>query len=145
MNIKPAGKTIRALLKSGRQFTIPRFQRDYSWEKKNSEEFLDDIIKGLSCKNGKIETSSYFLGTMLFIGNYDEKNDKEIQVVDGLQRITPITILFSAISDIFREKGEDKLSELIFSYIMTNDDDGNPVRIIKSESSYPFFSYYIQD
>lgn len=87
MNIKPAGKTIRALLKSGRQFMIPRFQRDYSWEKKNSEEFLDDIIKGLSCKNGKIETSSYFLGTMLFIGNYDEKNDKEIQVVDGLQRI----------------------------------------------------------
>ena len=114
-------------------------------EKKNSEEFLDDIIKGLSCKNGKIETSSYFLGTMLFIGNYDEKNDKEIQVVDGLQRITTITILFSAISDIFREKGEDKLSELIFSYIMTNDDDGNPVRIIMSESSYPFFSYYIQD
>lgn len=145
MNIKPAGKTIRALLKSGRQFMIPRFQRDYSWEKKNSEEFLDDIIKGLSCKNGKIETSSYFLGTMLFIGNYDEKNDKEIQVVDGLQRITPRTILFSAISDIFREKREDKLSELIFSYIMTNDDDGNPVRIIKSESSYPFFSYYIQD
>ena len=145
MNIKPAEKTIRALLKSGRQFMIPRFQRDYSWEKKNCEEFLDDIIKGLSCKNGKVETSSYFLGTMLFIGNYDEKNDKEIQVVDGQQRITTITILFSAISDIFREKGEDKLSELIFSYIMTNDDDGNPVRIIKSESSYPFFSYYIQD
>lgn len=27
---------------------IPRFQRDYSWEKKNCEEFLDDIIKCLS-------------------------------------------------------------------------------------------------
>ena len=41
MNIKPADKTIKALLKSGRQFMIPRFQRDYSWEKKNCEEFLD--------------------------------------------------------------------------------------------------------
>lgn len=145
MNIKPADKTIKALLKSGRQFMIPRFQRDYSWEKKNCEEFLDDIIKCLKCKDGKLETTSYFLGTMLFIGNFDEKSDKEIQVVDGQQRITTITILFSAISDIFREKGEDNLSKLIFSYIMTSDDDGNEVRIIKSESSYPFFSYYIQD
>ena len=42
-------------------------------------------------------------------------------------------------------KGEDNLSRLIFSYIMTSDDDGNEVRIIKSESSYPYFSYYIQD
>lgn len=113
MNIKPADKTIKALLKSGRQFMIPRFQRDYSWEKKNCEEFLDDIIKCLKCKDGKLETTSYFLGTMLFIGNFDEKSDKEIQVVDGQQRITTITILFSAISDIFREKGEDNLSKLI--------------------------------
>lgn len=145
MNIKPADKTIKALLKSGRQFMIPRFQRDYSWEKKNCEEFLDDIIKCLKCKDGKLETTSYFLGTMLFIGNFDEKSNKEIQVVDGQQRITTITILFSVISDIFREKGEDNLSKLIFSYIMTSDDDGNEVRIIKSESSYPYFSYYIQD
>lgn len=50
MNIKPADKTIKALLKSGRQFMIPRFQRDYSWEKKYCEEFLDEIIKCLKCK-----------------------------------------------------------------------------------------------
>lgn len=60
MNIKPADKTIKALLKSGRQFMIPRFQRDYSWEKKNCEEFLDDIIKCLKCKDGKLETTPYF-------------------------------------------------------------------------------------
>lgn len=145
MNIKPVDKAIKSLLKSGRQFVIPRFQREYSWEKRNCEEFLDDIIKCLKCKDGKLETSSYFLGTMLFIGNFEEKSDKKILVVDGQQRITTITILFSAISDIFRENGEDNLSKLIFDYIMTNDDDGNEVRIIKSESSYPYFSFYIQD
>ena len=145
MNIRPAEKTIQALLKSGRQFIIPRFQRDYSWEIKNCEEFLNDIIKGLSYKDKKLQHSSYFLGTMLFIGNIEVKSNEEIQVVDGQQRITTITILFSVISDIFRDKGEEKLSELIFDYIMTSDDDGNPVRIIKSESSYPYFSYYIQD
>ena len=28
---------------------------------------------------------------------------------------------------------------------MTEDDNGEPVRILKSQSHYPFFSYYIQD
>lgn len=40
MNIKPYDKTIREVLVSGRQFLIPRFQREYSWDKKNYKEFL---------------------------------------------------------------------------------------------------------
>ena len=39
MNIKPQDKTIKELLLSGRQFIIPRFQREYSWDKKNYKEF----------------------------------------------------------------------------------------------------------
>lgn len=45
MDIKPIDKTIKELLKSGRQFVIPRFQRDYSWDKKHYEEFLNDILR----------------------------------------------------------------------------------------------------
>ena len=42
MNIKPYDKTIRDLLGSKRQFLIPRFQREYSWDKKNYQEFFED-------------------------------------------------------------------------------------------------------
>ena len=45
MNIKPYDKTIRDLLQSKRQFVIPRFQREYSWGKKYTKEFLEDMIK----------------------------------------------------------------------------------------------------
>lgn len=145
MNIKPYDATIKSLLKSGRQFVVPRFQREYSWEKNNCEEFLNDILICLRQDNGKLQTTPYFLGTMLFVGNFIEKGDKDIQIVDGQQRITTITIIFSVISDIFREQQEDKLSEYIFEYIMTNDDNGETIRIIRSETSYPFFSFYIQD
>lgn len=145
MNIKPYDKTIREVLVSGRQFLIPRFQREYSWDKKNYKEFLEDMLSCLSIKDGKVVNSQYFLGTMLFIGDYAEGTDKEIQVVDGQQRLTTITILFSALSDRFRQLGEDKLSKQLFRYIMTEDDNGEPVRILKSQSHYPFFSYYIQD
>lgn len=147
MNIKPIDKTIKELLSSGKQFSIPRFQREYSWDKKNYQEFLDDMISCLIIKEGKLEPSSYFLGTMLFIGDYTENSEssKSILVVDGQQRITTITILFSALSDRFKELGEEKLSTQIFKYIMTEDDDGNEVRVLESKTHYPYFSFFIQD
>ena len=144
MNIKPNTMTITQLLSSRCQFMIPRFQREYSWEKDNYREFIDDMISCLKVENGVIVDSAYFLGTMLFVGNL-EMAGRTLDVVDGQQRLTIITILFSAISDHFRESGNDVLSRKIFQYIMTEDDNGDQVRILQSKTHYPFFSYFIQD
>ncbi len=145
MNFTPGEKTIRNLFKSGCQFVIPRFQREYSWEKKNYREFFEDMMNNLTVEDGKISDDQYFLGTMLFVGNFADKPDKPIEVVDGQQRMTTITILFSALSDRFIELGEETLSKQIFNYIMTSNDDGVEVRVLQSRSSYPYFLYYIQD
>lgn len=145
MDIKPYDKTIREVLLSGRQFSIPRFQREYSWENKHYKEFFEDMINCLVIESGNILTSSYFFGTMLFVGNYAEGTDQLIEVVDGQQRLTTITILFSALSDHFNELGENTLSKQIFKYIMTTDDNGKDVRILQSNTHYPYFAYYIQD
>jgi len=145
MNFKPDEKNIRSLLKSSCQFIIPRFQREYSWDKKNYQEFFEDMMNNLVVVNGNIKDDQYFLGTMLFVGNFTEKPDKAIEVIDGQQRLTTITMLFSVLSDRFRELGEDILSKQLFNYIMTTDDDGNKVRVLQSKSSYPYFVYYIQD
>lgn len=145
MNIKPYDKTIRDLLGSKRQFLIPRFQREYSWEKKNYVEFFEDMMGNLVINDGKISASQYFLGTMLFIGNFTEGTEQVIHVIDGQQRLTTITILFSALSDRFMSLGEQTLSRQIFNYIMTEDDDGKEVRVLKSKTNYPFLAYFIQD
>lgn len=145
MNIKPSDKTIMQLLNSGKQFVIPRFQREYSWEKKNYKEFIEDMIENLIIAKGVIKHDQYFLGTMLFIGDLAEGTYSEISVVDGQQRLTTITILFSAISDLFKSINENGLSSRLFDYVMTKDNDDNDVRILKSKSHYPFFAYYIQD
>lgn len=60
MNFKPDEKNIRSLLKSGCQFVIPRFQREYSWERKNYEEFFFDMMNNLEVLNGKICDDQYF-------------------------------------------------------------------------------------
>jgi len=147
MNIKPKDRSIKSLLISGSQFSIPRFQREYSWDKKNYQEFFDDMVNCLTINDGKLESNSYFLGTMLFIGDYSEstESNKSILVVDGQQRITTITILFSALSDKFRSIGEEVLSEQVFRYIMTQNDDGDDIRILESKTHYPYFSFFIQD
>lgn len=145
MNIKPQDKTIKELLLSGRQFIIPRFQREYSWDRKNYKEFLDDMLNCLIISDGKVICDQYFLGTMLFVGDCFEGDKNEIDVVDGQQRLTTITILFSALSDRFLQIKQDTLSEQIFKYIMTKNDDGEDVRIIKSKTHYPFFAFYIQE
>lgn len=145
MNIKPQDKTIKELLLSGRQFIIPRFQREYSWDKKNYKEFLDDMLNCLIVSDGKVIYDQYFLGTMLFVGDCFEGDKSEIDVVDGQQRLTTITILFSALSDRFLQINQDTLSKQIFKYIMTKNDDGEDVRIIKSKTHYPFFAFYIQE
>ena len=145
MNIKPADTTIKQLLLSKKQFVIPRFQREYSWDKKNYQEFIEDMVNNLSISSGTIKHNQYFLGTMLFIGDVAEVSDQKIMVVDGQQRLTTITILFSALSDKFKTINETGLSSQLFKYVMTKDDDENDIRILVSKTHYPFFAYYIQD
>lgn len=143
MDFKPQNYTISALLSSKCRFKIPRYQREYSWEEEHYKEFIDDMLNSLYVENNIVKTKDYFMGTMLFIGDLSNTGS-DLDVVDGQQRLTIFTILFSALSDYFNKIEENKLSERIFEYIMTQDNDGNPVRILKSETHYPFFSYYIQ-
>ena len=78
---------------------------------------------------------------MLFIEN---PHKRQYEVVDGQQRLTAITILFSVIAQLFKDVGQEGLASLVFEYIMTKDDDGNPVRIIRTETSHPYFANYVQ-
>lgn len=144
MDIKPKERQIREILGAKKQYEIPRFQRDYSWEKRNYREFLCDIIGNLIISGSKVASSPYFMGTMLFVGDSEDENQRVVQVVDGQQRLTTITILFSALARIFNEKNEPKLSKRVFDYVMAEDDNGDEVRIIKTMSSYPYFSFFIQ-
>lgn len=144
MNITPEEKTIQSLLSSQKEFIIPRFQREYSWEEKQYKEFFEDILNELSIVDNKVVPSQYFLGTMVFVGDFSDSSYKEMQVVDGQQRLTTITILFSAIADIFNELGEINLQQSIFKYIMFIDDNAELKRVLKTNTSYPFFADYIQ-
>jgi len=120
-NYTPLQKSIEELLKSGNKLTIPRFQRAYSWEKYEVKDFFQDLIKNFKFDGQIIETSSYFVSTMLFIEKLGDPTITEIIVIDGQQRLTTITIFLSTLSKILNKTGNISLLEEVFLYIMNQE------------------------
>lgn len=141
MNFSPENKTIKSMLKSYPIMRIPNFQRDYTWEKSNYSVFLKDILDGLNEENSEITNSDYFIGTMVFSGS--EKNEF-IEIIDGQQRLTVITILLSVIASKFKGIEENALAKATFEYVKTRDDGGDVIAKLFSSTSYPYFEGYVQ-
>ena len=75
---------------------IPNYQRPYRWETENVEELWDDIYKAyLNNKDEETQDRNYFLGSL--ITAKDDENSPYSNIIDGQQRITTLTILFSII------------------------------------------------
>ncbi|WP_285398448.1 DUF262 domain-containing protein [Lysinibacillus sp. fls2-241-R2A-57] len=119
MKFHPEDKKIKDIFGSGNVYQIPNFQRDYSWETDNFEDFLNDLLAASNAtydnNNHKLNIKSvekledYFFGTFLVVGDYSSTEEKRI-VVDGQQRLTTMTLFLAAIRDIIEEiKKEKKL------------------------------------
>lgn len=81
---------------TGTIFSIPVYQRNYTWEEENCEKLLQDIV-GIS-QNKK----THFMGSITYILHHidDEKSLRKLQefvIIDGQQRVTTIMLLLKAI------------------------------------------------
>jgi uncharacterized protein with ParB-like and HNH nuclease domain len=79
--------TIKKLFdQQNRIFEIPSYQRSYSWNKHNIEQFISDIK---DCKD------DFYLGHFLFEGL--KNSDSLLYVIDGQQRLTTCIIFLSVL------------------------------------------------
>lgn len=83
MKIESIDQDVRTLLSSG-YYIIPRFQRPYSWDKENIQEFWDDILRD--------KPIDYFIGSMVVF----KIGSQHYALVDGQQRLTTIAMLLWA-------------------------------------------------
>lgn len=125
-----------------KRYIIPRYQREYSWGKEQLEDFYLDIVSNLKVEKGIFKTQEYFFGTVILVGNM-EKPNKHIEIIDGQQRITTITIFLSVLSDIMYNY-DDNLSTLLWKYIIAQDNDGNFYNVMENETASPYFQKKIQ-
>ena len=112
MKITPTSLTISQLFSSSNeQFYIPAYQRRYSWEWKQIAELFDDIY---FLKN----SDTHFLGTIVALTSTYTVGINCLELVDGQQRITTLSIFLKAIQDRFRQFHEDsvvaKIDQLLY-------------------------------
>lgn len=94
MNINTNVVTVGDLLKDGRVYAVPIFQRSYSWKKGELTDFWNDLV-GL-CENSR-ETRDYFIGSMVFTP-HDEKS--KVQILDGQQRFATFLLFLAALKNV---------------------------------------------
>jgi len=131
MKIESKDTDIESLL-VGSYFYIPRFQRPYSWDDENLNEFWNDVIVD--------QTKNYFIGSMVVF----KKEKQQFGVVDGQQRLTTITILLCVIRDYFLELGSNDLAEGIHQLVERKDRSNKNEYVLKTETSFPYFQEHIQ-
>lgn len=88
-------------------FSIPVYQRNYTWGEKNCEKLLQDIIH--ISQNKK----THYMGSITYILHLidDEKSLRQLQefvIIDGQQRVTTIMLLLKAIETKIQNEGIKK-------------------------------------
>ena len=112
-------------------YRIPRFQRPYSWDRSNVEDFWKDAV---------VENEGQY-----FIGNFVAYDDKTAMgIVDGQQRLTTITLLLCALRNAFAKEGSANLAKGIHSLIERADISDQLLYVLQTQTSYPYFQEHIQ-
>ncbi len=108
--IHPQEKNLMELF-IGKRYSVPKFQRPYSWDKEQLDKLYGDIDELIAFynegranartnkRNLNNEERVHFLGNMVLL-----KNHAGFEIIDGQQRIIALTILFRCI--------EEKISKL---------------------------------
>ncbi|MBI5207392.1 MAG: DUF262 domain-containing protein [Candidatus Firestonebacteria bacterium] len=80
------------LIKNGMTFTVPRFQRDYSWEEEHWDDLWYDLVN-------LDEEEFHYMGYLVL----QNKLTNEYMVIDGQQRLTTLSIIALAVIQLITE------------------------------------------
>ena len=83
------------------KYSVPRFQRDYSWEEEQWEDLWEDIIKAVTSDSG------HYMGYLVL----QSSDNKNFTVIDGQQRLTTISILILSVLYRLRKTSTQEKSE----------------------------------
>ena len=122
------------------EYHIPAYQRPYAWTEEEAGTLFDDLFDFYQTEN---EDENYFLGSIVLIKN---NMDRRSDVIDGQQRLTTLTILFSILAHCLKDE------EAKSSCIEILKEKGNKLAGITSQPrlflrdwDQPFFNKYIQN
>jgi hypothetical protein len=128
MIITPTSLTVTQLLGStNEQYVVPAYQRRYSWKDKQLWELVDDI----ELLDG---TDTHLLGSIVCLTGQHVAGMNRLELVDGQQRLTTISILLQCILDRLSNDGESSEAQDIARLLTAKALGGSPQRKIALDS-----------
>ncbi len=140
MSSKITGKEypLLKIFSSDFEYYIPAYQRPYAWTTEEAGILFDDLYEFYQTESA----DNYFLGTVVLIKEDDKPH---ADVIDGQQRLTTLTILFSVLASNLSGKARDACNELL-------QESGNILagiparpRVHLRQRDQSFFNRYIQE
>ena len=95
LGVRAQESSVRAIFAPGERLQMPPYQRSYSWETREANELLGDLID--SVKTG----TPHFVGAIVLIHGAE---NGVLEIVDGQQRLTTLTILLAVLRDLEPDK-----------------------------------------
>ncbi|ANV97880.1 hypothetical protein BBW65_03280 [Helicobacter enhydrae] len=90
----PYKHSLKEFFEGEKEFSIPVYQRAYSWEKSQWQVFLEDLEEATKGEN------HYFFGNVLL----EKTEDGKFEVIDGQQRLTTIVIFMRALINVLNNE-----------------------------------------
>jgi len=135
-------QTLSNLL-NGKIFRIPDYQRGYAWEEKQWKDLVEDIDALVTDERVK----SHYTGTVVTFtpenseSIYNRKSVKIVDVVDGQQRLTTITLFLSVIIRALVKSGEADYEQDIPEFLY----QGTTCKLTLNNSTDDLFYQLIKD
>ena len=115
---QPVRTSISDFIKTtmGSQFVIPVYQRNYTWNpEKETAKLMNDIQSLLEDHH-----RNHFLGIIIYMETRVSTMFRQLQIVDGQQRLTTTFIFLLALKRVAEEKKDRETAGMIEDYYMYN-------------------------
>lgn len=144
--IQPEFKPLVDIL-SGKLFSIPEYQRHYSWTNKQRIDLFRDILKLLEARK-TYEDRVHFMATIVCLKTHEKQQVGSnsffiYEVVDGQQRLTTLIILLKAIAK--RLNTEQQLDEEKELNKILVKDDGRLIILQNNHDNRMLLRNYLKD
>lgn len=112
---------VNDVLREGRRYMVPLYQRQYQWSSERLQPFWDDVAaKAGAMLDGSARFEHYMGALILAPGGdgYAIGVTPRVHVVDGQQRLTTFQLFLAALREVARDIGADDVVRQVGDYVL---------------------------
>jgi uncharacterized protein with ParB-like and HNH nuclease domain len=123
------------------RFVIPVYQRNYDWKQAQCRQLIDDILAV-----GSAEEGVHFIGSIVYMHDtiYSAASLKELTIIDGQQRLTTLTLIYTVLYRLAKQMQDEPLSADILETYLINKYPANAKKLVLTANNEEAFDFLLK-